>query len=285
MTARTALRKPLWAWLASLATFVAVGAAVHAGVTGNWSWLAVSVVVLVGTRGSTMLTAAGAIGALVFGAWPAVVAAGLALGIQVALRIRLRFPHIAPLTESALAAAVAGVPPALARYLVAVGGGRVDTVTLLTAALRDEPSRWPADIGPVSHVDGSEGGLVDGTAWTVVAAETALVVAQRPDQAMPVDVHLLAAVGALLPHSHAQVALRKVRASGNAMLTLAGLTGEQMARMLLAAGKQPGGELLFARADLAVRADLGVRAGSQNDELLADQEWRRIGAPMREAGR
>jgi hypothetical protein len=279
MTARYLPGKRLWACSALSATFVAVGAAVHAGVVGNWSWLAVSIVVLIGTLGSTMLTVAGAIGALVVGAWPAVVAAGLAVGTQLAIRVRLRFPLVAPLTEQALAAAVAGVPPALARYLEVAGSGRVDTVTLVTVALRDEPSRWPADASPLSHVDGSEGGLVDGTAWTVIAAEAALVVAQRPDRATPVDVHLLAAIGALLPYSHAQVALGRKRAGGNAMVTLAGLTTEQMTRMLLEAGNQPGGELLIARTELA------VRTGSRNDELLADQEWRRIGAPMREAGR
>jgi hypothetical protein len=279
MTARFVPSNRLWTWLALPATFVAVGAAVHAGVVGNWSWLAVSIVVLIGTRGSTMITVVGAIGALVVGAWPAVVAAGLDLGTRLAVRVRLRFPRIAPLAEQALAAAVAGVPAALARYLEVAGGGRVDTVTLVTAALRDEPSRWPADTDQLADVDGSEGGLVDGTAWTVIAAEAALVVAQRPDQATPTDVHLLAAIGALLPYSHAQVALGKKRAGGNAMVTPAGLTVEQMTRMLLKASKQPGGELLIARTELA------VRTGSPNNELLADQEWRRIGAPMRKAGR
>jgi hypothetical protein len=279
MTARFLPGNHLPASLALSATFVAVGAAVHAGVVGNWSWLAVSLVVLLGTRGSAMLTAAGAIGALVVGAWPAVAAAGLALGSWLTIRIRLRSGRIAPLTEQALASAVAGVPPALARYLEVVGDGRVDTVTLVTAALRDEPSRWPAGAGSLSRVDGSEGGLVDGTAWTVIAAEAALVVAQRPDQATPVDVHLLAAIGVSLPYSHARAALGKERAGGNAVLTSAGLTAEQLTRMLLEASKRPGGELLIARTELA------VRTGSRHDELLADQEWRRIGAPMREAGR
>lgn len=269
----------MWAWPAVAATFVAVGAAVQAGVVGNWPWLAVSLVVLVGTRGSMMLTAVGAIGALAVGAWPAVAAAGMALAAQLLILLRLRFPRVTPLTEQALAAAVAGVPPTLARYLALLGGGRVDTVTLVTAALIDEPSRWPADSGPFSPVDSSEGGLVDGTTWTVIAAEAALVAAQRPDQATPLDVHLLAAVGAMLPYSHAGVALGKKRAGGNAMVTLAGLTTDQLTRMLLAASKQPGGELLIARTELA------VRNGSRNDEPLADQEWRRIGAPMRGAER
>jgi hypothetical protein len=276
MTARPDPALRPWAVLGLLATLLGVGAAVHASVTGNWLWLAASVVVLVGVRRSTTLTVAGAIGAVVVAAWPALVAAGVSLLSQVGLQIWLRWRRPHPLRQPALVAAVSAVPPALRRYLETLGGGRVDTVTLLTAAVRDEPTRWPYGANTATQVKGSEGGLVENTVWTVVAAEAALVAAQRPDQVMPVDVQLLAAVGVLLPHSHAQIALKTVRASGQVALELAGLTSRQLGRMLIDAAKKPGGELLMARVEM------DVRAGSANGELLDDQQWRRLGAPGRQ---
>jgi hypothetical protein len=261
-------------WFGLLAVLIAVGACVHALLTGNWLWLAVAVFVLAGTQTSTVITASSLIVAVVTGAWPAAVAAGLALVPRVLVHaIPLAGGH-SRFTSSALAEQVAALPPDLAERLARLGGGQVDTVVLLAAAIGDDSSRWPEQAARCSAVEGSEGGCVPGTAWTVVAAESVLVADQRPDRTDGVDVHLLAAIAAILPHSHAQAALSRAGLAGSPSGAVLGATPTQIGRLLQAAARRPGGELLMARVEMDVRT--GARFGS----LLDDGEWRRVGAPM-----
>jgi hypothetical protein len=217
--------------------------------------------------------------AVVAGAWLAVGAACLSAVAALAMRLWLRVRRPAPLAQSALAAVVAHLSPTFTRYLKQLGKGRVDTVALLRAGILDDPSRWPVAVGSLPEVNGSEGGVVAGTVWTVVAAEAALVAGQHPDRATPVDATLLAAISVLLPHSHAQVALKAVPDAARRAWEATGLSMGQLNQMLIGAAKRPGGELLMARVEM------DVRAGSPKGAVLAEQEWQRLGAPGNPVGR
>jgi hypothetical protein len=250
-----------------LATFIAVGAVVQATTTAHWTWLLVSLAVLVTIQLRYQFQAVGLALALMFGAWPAAVAAVLSAAVEAVWQLILRFGRIPPVfDEPALSALVADVPESITRSATSV----VDTLALLEAAITQDPGRWnSAARGVCADVNG-EGGFIANTRWTVVAAEAILVARQHPDELAVLDIHALAAAAALLPNSRARAAIANLGADQALPLRVLGLSQSDMAKMLAGAAKRPGGGLITTRVDL----DLRGRPGRSS--LLDDAGWAAI---------
>jgi hypothetical protein len=265
-------------WLNVLATFLAAGAAAHAVVVGNWRWLAAAALVLVGCNTPYLVAVLSLVVAILLGAWPAAVAASLCVLAGGGIRLYARFPELSELDEEALASRVLALPVDLRLQVEQAGDSIVDSVVLLMASLTDDPERWPDLTEIHSGPESSEGGLVAGTRWTIVAAEAVLVAGGRPDPDCPVDVHLLAALGCVLPSSRAGAMMTEAGKGLRPALATMGVTPAQLGSMLVTAAKQPGGELIMARTEL------DVRDGSPSVRVLGDDAWRALGVPVRRSG-
>lgn len=264
-----------WTRLRVAAIMLAVGVAVYAAVTAHWLWVLAAALVVGAMYTRPLVVLASLIAAVILGAWPAAVAASLAVLADLGIRLQLRFGRSPALDEAALAARVEGLSPGLRRRFESCGH-RVDTAVLLRVAVEEDPARWPVLEPSAQAMTNSEGGLVAGTRWTVVAAEAVLAAAHRPDAAAAIDVHQLAAIAAWLPCSLAHNIIGNLNHDRRVM-EAAGLTPAQVKDMILLAIKQPGGELLLPRMELAIKVHEPGRG-----QLLDESHWRALRAPMRQ---
>jgi hypothetical protein len=255
------------AWTKVTATFVAAGGVVQAAATEHWSWLLVSLTVLVTIQLKYHFQAAGLVLALLAGAWVAVAAAALGAAAEALGQWTLRFGRVpAVFDEHALSALVSGARGSITLPAAEV----VDTLVLLEAAVALDPGRWgSAGRGVRADLSG-EGGLVANTRWTVVAAEAILLAGQHPDAHQVLDIHTVAAAAALLPNSRASAAVANLGADHALPLRVLGLSQPGMADMLIKAAKQPGGGLIVARVDL------DLRGRTKRSSVLDDIDWARI---------
>jgi hypothetical protein len=259
----------LLARLNTTVLILSVAVAAYAVAIGQWWWAAAAAFVVVGHQTRPPVLWLSLVVAVVVHAWPAAVCAGLAVALDLPGRLPSGLTRLRPraLDEQALATRIADLRPDLRRRLESEGP-RVDTAVLVRVAGDADPDRWPTAVG--STPNNSEGGLVAGTRWTVIAAEAALVAARRPDTASAADIHLLAAIAVELPHSLARKVIGSPEHPG-AVLTAAGLTASQVAAMIIWALKQPGAELLLARMEYAGRNRQRAKAARHP---LDEQTWR-----------
>ncbi|MDX8141567.1 hypothetical protein SK854_05545 [Lentzea sp. BCCO 10_0061] len=270
---RPELRTRIRAWtrVHTFAVFAAVATAVHAAVVTRWDWFAASMVVVIAMQINTTLTVAALAVAVVLSAWPAVVVAGLAVLIKLlGMAVGWHARTTAPLDEKALADAVRALPRSVLHAIQPDGVSTVDTVTLLRAAAARAPERWPAAAALDRVAASSEGGLVLNTGWTVVAAEAALVVQHRPDQQSPIDLSVLAAFAAMLPHSRAQAAFARADMKLGAVSDIVGLPPSECGTVWAKASRHSGGEFLLRRIVLSVQKK------HPTGELLTDEHWSQL---------
>jgi hypothetical protein len=129
---------------------------------------------LVATFSKALVRAAALLIALVVGAWPAMVAAGVAL-VASGMQAMARHPaRRRPLDTAALLAAVNSLPAGERAAIERAASGPVDSLAILRAAIIDDPARWPFDLVEVGGT-GYEGGPVADSRWTVVACEAVLI--------------------------------------------------------------------------------------------------------------
>jgi hypothetical protein len=211
--------------------------------------------------------------AIVLGAWPATIAAAIGILAEGGQWLQIRFAPSPTWDETALASRIAVLPVELRRRLESVGH-QVDTAVLLLAAIEDDPARWPIAATSIPTMNNGEGGVVSGTCWTVIAGEAALAASQQPERAGSVDTHLLASIAALLPHSLASNAFSAGTGS-RPPSTAGGFTTTQIYDLIRRAITQPGAELLLSRMELVTR-----RNGPTPHQLLDDDRWRALGAPV-----
>ncbi len=276
---------------------VAVVATADAAATTNWIWLAAGVAVLAGAAIGDSLAFAGLLVAFAVGSWPAMIAgvlgsaawltatvagrmmvgplgmAGGPLGAAFAPRdLPPDLPSVGrqglggTLDDVALAAAVTAVPAELRRRLGELASS-VSTDTMLRAAVADDPVRW-ASAASTGRTEAFEGGPLGDTGWTVAAAETALMATCRPNQLSPIDLHLLAGLALLVPHSAAQVRYGDTSNATDQAKTVVGLSTQAVTRILVATCMRPGGELLMARVE-RLSSEISPKPARE----LSERQW------------
>lgn len=287
------------AWLRPLERLRLVGVTVAAVVTAdaaattNWIWLVAGVAVLAGAAVGDSLAFAGLLVAFAVGSWPAMVAGlmGSAAWITATVAGRmagglhgllLPSPILPPdlpsfgrsgsgdtLDDAALATAVAAIPAELRRTLGELASP-VSTDTMLRAAIADDPVRW-ASAASTGRAGAFEGGPLGDTGWTVAAAETALMATCRPNQLSPVDLHLLAGLALLVPHSAALVRYGDALNAAQQARTVVGLSTQAATHILMVSCSRSGGELLMARVER-----LSSQVYPSTALELPEQQWRAL---------
>lgn len=255
-----------------VAVFVGAGSVVYAAVGSHWLWLAAGALALATAFIDGPLSIAVVTFAILTGAWLAAASAAVNFAAWICTQLVARYALRAPFNEAALIEFVEGISPSLRSQIEAIENERVDTVSILRAAVRADPQRWQSAPQQLADRNGSEGGPVGRTRWTVAAAEAALVANCRPDSTTALNLHILAAAGLLLPYSAAGAAFERSKDALLAATAVLGLSAGQAAAQLTRASRQPGGELIVARVGLANKGTLPL--GTE----LPDDVWERLRA-------
>lgn len=242
----------LAARLQMVATLLGIAAAVVAVVAGQWWWLLGAGIAILGTFVPRVLQLVALAATLLLGAWPAVVAAAVSALANVLPSLTPLFGFHARLDEASLAASLGLLPHAeravLAETARVLGAsGPTDTVTILRAAIADDPSRWSIIGDDLEPVDGYEGGEVLSTGWTIVACEAVLTAGCRLDRDREMDIHDVAGAALIVPNSAAGAA---AGTAGPAAAEQAlGLSSGQLLEQLVRVTRRAGSELIRQRIE------------------------------------
>lgn len=265
--------RPSGVLVAHSATWLALLVVAYSGATLRWWWLGAAVLALVATLSTALVRATALLAALIVGAWPAAVAAGVAL-VASGMQATARHPAMRrPLDTAALVAAVNSLPAGERAAIERAASGAVDSLAIVRAAVVDDPGRWPFDVSEVGGT-GYEGGRIAATRWTVVACEAALMAACRPDTERPIDLHHVAGAALMVLNSAAsdRFGLRGVNAAAEALGLSDGQAIEQTVRMT----KCPGAEVFVQRMERTAGRLPWMRLSPPDLGELPETEWRRM---------
>ena len=272
-----------------VATFLGLGAGVVGLVAGQWWWLLGAGIAVLGTFLPPVLQLVTLAATVLLGAWPAVVAAAVSTLANALPSMTPMLGFHARLDEDALAASLDLLPQAERALLTdaaqALGVRRpLNTLTILRAAIADDPSRWSIGGDDLAFADGYEGGELGTTGWTVVACEAVLVAGCRGDQDREMDIHDVAGAALSVPNSAAGVAAgtKGSTAAERALGLSSGQVGEQFVR----ATRRAGSELIRRRVEEIARwRHLGPPPQGRMGELSPERWNRLLSVPLAGRGR